>query len=168
MSIQPIDLPSLLKALSWPVMTAIASAVFRRPLATLISVLGRKVSNLSIGKFSIEIAQVQEMKSSTIDTEIWQLEAGLIPQSGSTSLTALVNELQSGGKHDYVVSRPDLTEANFADVYNTLVGQYDKTVSLQNLPNLTIVGSCRWRITEITQLSAFGISLDNASAIDNN
>src|ERR1700726_517347 len=25
----------------------------------------------------------------------------------------------------------------------------------------------RWRITEITQLSAFGISLDNASAIDN-
>ena len=30
------------------------------------------------------------------------------------------------------------------------------------------VGSCRWRITEITQLSAFGISLDNASAIDNN
>jgi hypothetical protein len=29
-------------------------------------------------------------------------------------------------------------------------------------------GSCRWRITEITQLSAFGISLDNASAIDNN
>jgi hypothetical protein len=28
--------------------------------------------------------------------------------------------------------------------------------------------NCRWRITEITQLSAFGISLDNASAIDNN
>jgi hypothetical protein len=28
--------------------------------------------------------------------------------------------------------------------------------------------TCRWRITEITQLSAFGISLDNASAIDNN
>jgi hypothetical protein len=28
--------------------------------------------------------------------------------------------------------------------------------------------TCRWRITEITQLSGFGISLDNASAIDNN
>src|SRR5260370_17739239 len=39
------------------------------------------------------------------------------------------------------LSRPDLTEENFADVYNTLVGQYDKPVSLQNLPTLTIVGS---------------------------
>jgi hypothetical protein len=28
--------------------------------------------------------------------------------------------------------------------------------------------TCRWRITEITQLSGFGISLDNASAVDNN
>ncbi len=103
MKIQPIDLPSLLKAISWPAMTAIALAVFRRPLATLISVLGQKVSKFSIGKFSIEMAQVQEMKPSTMDTEIRQLEAGLIPQSGSTALTALVNELQSGGKHDYVV-----------------------------------------------------------------
>src|SRR5260370_34442705 len=103
MKIQPIDLPSLLKAISWPAMTAIALAVFRRPLATLISVLGQKVSKFSIGKFSIEMAQVQEMKPSTMDTEIRQLEAGLIPQSGNTALTALVNELQSGGKHDYVV-----------------------------------------------------------------
>jgi hypothetical protein len=39
------------------------------------------------------------------------------------------------------LNRPDLTEANFADVYNNLVGQYNKVVSLQNLPKLTIVGS---------------------------
>jgi hypothetical protein len=28
--------------------------------------------------------------------------------------------------------------------------------------------ACRWRITKIRPPSAFGISLDNASAIDNN
>ena len=33
---------------------------------------------------------------------------------------------------------------------------------------LKYVITCRWRITEITQLSAFGMSFDNASAIDNN
>lgn len=103
MSIQPVDLPSLLRAVSWPTMAAIALAVFRRPLATLISVLGQKVSKFSVGKFSIEMAQVQEMKPSSMDTEIRQLEAGSIPQSGSTSLTTLVNELQGGGQHDYVV-----------------------------------------------------------------
>jgi hypothetical protein len=95
MPIQPLDIPSLLKAVSWPVMTAIALAIFRRPLATLISVLGQKVSKLSFGKFSIEMAQIEEMKPRAMDAEIRELEAGLIPQSGSTGLTALVSELQS-------------------------------------------------------------------------
>jgi len=39
------------------------------------------------------------------------------------------------------LNRPDLTEENFADVYNTLVGKYDKTITLQQLPTLTIAGS---------------------------
>jgi hypothetical protein len=103
MSIQPIDLPSLLKAVSWPAIAAVALALFRRPLANVFSALGQKVSKFSIGGFSIEMAQVQEMKPSAMDTEIRQLQAGLVPQSGSTSLTELVNELQSGGQHDYVV-----------------------------------------------------------------
>lgn len=103
MSIQPIDLPSLLKAVSWPVIAAVTLVLFRRPLANLFSALGQKVSKLSIGGFSVEMAQVQEMKPSAMDTEIRQLQAGLVPQSGSTSLTELVNELQSGGQHDYVV-----------------------------------------------------------------
>jgi hypothetical protein len=102
MSIEPIDLPSLLGAVSWPVIAVVALALFRRPLVTLFSALGQKVSKFSIGNFSIEMAQVQEMKPSTMDAEIRQLQAGLVPQSGSTSLTQLVNELQSGGQ-DYVV-----------------------------------------------------------------
>jgi hypothetical protein len=103
MNFQPIDLPSLLKAVSWPAIAAVALALFRRPLSNLFSALGQKVSKFSIGSFSVEMAQVQEMKPSAMDTEIRQLQAGLVPQSGSTSLTELVNELQSGGQHDYVV-----------------------------------------------------------------
>src|SRR5262249_15531153 len=38
------------------------------------------------------------------------------------------------------LNRPELTEENFVDVYNTLVGQYDKPIARQNLPQLTIVG----------------------------
>jgi hypothetical protein len=39
------------------------------------------------------------------------------------------------------ISRPDLTEDNFGDVYNNLVGQYDKTITLQTLPQLKIAGT---------------------------
>jgi hypothetical protein len=34
--------------------------------------------------------------------------------------------------------------------------------------NNMAAAACQWRITKITQQSVFGISLDNASAIDNN
>ena len=40
-----------------------------------------------------------------------------------------------------VLKRPALTEANFESVYQTLVAQYDKTLSLQNLPKLAAAGS---------------------------
>ena len=102
-NIQPIDLPSLLRAISWPVIVMIAVAVLREPLANMVAVLGQRVNKLSVGAFSMELTTVQEMQPRAMDAEIRQLEAGLIPQSGSTSLTALVNELQSGGRHDYVV-----------------------------------------------------------------
>jgi hypothetical protein len=104
MSIQPIDLPSLLHALIWPFIVIAALAVFRRPLGDLVSVLGQRVHKLSVAGYSLELAQVREMQPRAMDTEIRQLDAGLIPQSGSTSLTALVTELQSGGQHDYLLS----------------------------------------------------------------
>jgi len=103
MTSQPIDLPCLLRALTWPVITVVAFAVFRLPLDNLVSVLMPRVNKLSVGKFSIELAQVQEMQPRVRDTEIRELEAGLKTQSGSTGLKALVNELQSGGQHDFVV-----------------------------------------------------------------
>ena len=103
MSIQPLDIPALLRAITWPLIVVTAFAIFRRPLANLVSLVGQKISKLSFGKFSIEMAQVPEMKPQAMDAEIRELDAGSTPQSGTTGLTALVNELQSGGKRDYVV-----------------------------------------------------------------
>jgi hypothetical protein len=103
MPIQPLDIPALLRAITWPLIVVTAFAIFRRPLASLISLVGQKVSKLSFGKFSIEMAQVPEMKPQAMDSEIRELDAGSMPQSGTSGLTALVTELQSGGKRDYVV-----------------------------------------------------------------
>ena len=40
-----------------------------------------------------------------------------------------------------ISDRPDLTEANFADAFQSLVNQYGKTVTLQQLPQLTLAGT---------------------------
>lgn len=103
MNVQPIDLPSLLHAVLWPLIVIIAIAVLRRPLGDFVLGVGQRMNKLSVAGFSVELAQVEEMRPGAMDAEIRQLEAGLIPQSGSASLTALVTELQSGGQHDYVV-----------------------------------------------------------------
>jgi hypothetical protein len=103
MNIQPIDIPALLRAVVWPVMILIAFGVFQKPLTNLIAGIGGRVKKVAFGGFSLEMAQVQEMQPRSMDTEIRELEAGLVPQSGSNAITALVNELQSGGPRDYVV-----------------------------------------------------------------
>ena len=99
----PIDVPALLRAVSWPVIAVIGFAIFRRPLGNFATVLAPRVSKLSVGKFSVGMAEVREMKPVAMDADIRQLEAGLIPRSGGTSLTVLVNELLSGGSHEFVV-----------------------------------------------------------------
>jgi len=104
MNIQPIDLPSLLRAVTWPVITIIALAIFWRPLTDLVKILAPRINKLSVGGLSLELAQVSEMKAPTaLDTEIRQLDAGLVPQSGVTGLTGLLSQLQHGGQRDYIV-----------------------------------------------------------------
>jgi hypothetical protein len=48
------------------------------------------------------------------------------------------------------------------------LGDVDHVLSEDIIIRRCLLGSCRWRITKITRPSTFGISLDNASAIDNN
>jgi hypothetical protein len=40
-----------------------------------------------------------------------------------------------------ILDRRELTEENFDEAYTALVGQYDKPITLQTLPNLTIAGA---------------------------
>lgn len=83
MSIQPIDMPSLLRAITWPVIVVVAFFVFRTTLSDLVGVLGRNVRKFSFGGLSLELAPVSEMKPpQALETEIRQLEAGLYPDCG--------------------------------------------------------------------------------------
>jgi hypothetical protein len=104
MSIQPIDVPSLLRAITWLVIVIVAFFVFRRQLGDVVGILGRHIQKVSFGGVSLEFAQIPEMKPpQTLDTEIRQLDAGLNPQSGTPGLTSLLSQLQRGGKQDYIV-----------------------------------------------------------------
>lgn len=103
MNMQPIDLPSLLRAIAWPVIAVVAFVVFRRPLTELVGVLGRSVRKFSFAGVSVELAQVSDVKPSALDTEIRQLDAAASPQSGATGISDLITQLQSGRQHDYIV-----------------------------------------------------------------
>lgn len=103
MKIQPIDLPALLGAVTWPLIAVIAFTVFRRPLSDLVSILGQRIHKFSFGGLSLELAEVSEMQLQSLETEIRQLDAGLIPQSGSSAIAGLLVQLQQGGEHNYIV-----------------------------------------------------------------
>src|SRR5438045_1132653 len=99
MNIQPIDLPSLLRAVLWPALTIVAIAIFRHPLSDLVKILGQRIHKFSFGGLSLELAEVSEVKAQTLESEIRQLDAGLIPQSGAWSISGLLMQLQRGGRH---------------------------------------------------------------------
>jgi hypothetical protein len=103
MNIQPIDLPALLRAVLWPALTIVALAVFRHPLSDLAKTLGQRVHKFSFGGVSLELAEVSEMKTQILETEIRQLDAGLIPQSGASSISGLLMQLQRGSRDDYIM-----------------------------------------------------------------
>jgi hypothetical protein len=103
MNFQPIDLPLLLRSATWPVFAVVALVVLRQPLADMVKALGQRTHKLSFMEFSLELTEISEKKPATLETEIRQLEAGLNPQSGSTSLSSLFNQIQHGEQHDYIV-----------------------------------------------------------------
>jgi len=102
-NIQPIDLASLLRAVTWPLITIAALAVFRRPLINLVGILGRRVQRISFGGVSLDLSEISELKPHSLDAEIRQLDAGLVPQSGASSISVLLSQLQYRGQHDYIV-----------------------------------------------------------------
>lgn len=49
MTIQPIDLVSLLRAVTWPLLAAIALIVFLGPIGELAKIMGRRINKVSVG-----------------------------------------------------------------------------------------------------------------------
>jgi hypothetical protein len=97
MNIQPIDLPSLLRAVTLPLIAAVALYVFRRPISALVGDLGQRIQKFSFAGVFLELAQVSEMKPpQAVETGIRQLEAGIYQQSGVPAITGLVGQLQRG------------------------------------------------------------------------
>ncbi len=103
MPLQPIDVPSLLSAVVWPVIVIFGLIFFRHPVTELVTIIGQRVQKFSFSGFSLELAEAKEMRSPILDTEIRQLDAGLIVQSGSTAISQLLLRLQENHQHDYVM-----------------------------------------------------------------
>ena len=103
MNVHPIDISGLLGAVIWPLTVVVAFIVFRRSLGELVSVLGHRTRKFSFAGVSLELAELPEIKPPSLETEIRQLDAGLIPQSGPSSISRLLIQLQSAGKRDYIV-----------------------------------------------------------------
>lgn len=72
--IQPIDIPSLLRAVTWPVLIIIALAFFWRPLTELVKTLTPHINKLSFHGFSLEMMQVNEMRPRAMDTKSGSLK----------------------------------------------------------------------------------------------
>jgi hypothetical protein len=93
----------MLRAVIWPALAIVFLLVFRRPVGDLVQILGQRIHKLSYAGLSLELAEIAEMKTQTLETEIRQLDAGPIPQSGSTAISQFVAELQTDRGRDYVV-----------------------------------------------------------------
>jgi hypothetical protein len=103
MTIEPIGLAAILNAVMWPLIAVIAVILLRKPLTSLVGTLGQRIQRISVGALSLDIASLSEVKSTSLDSEIRQLEPSQPVQSGVSSLESLFAETRRGGKQDYVV-----------------------------------------------------------------
>jgi hypothetical protein len=100
MTIQPLDIPDVIKAITWPAVAAGAIVVFRKPVAEAFRILVERLSKISVGGVSVELSLLSELRPRSLDSELRELNAA--PPTPSAP-TALLNEIQFGGSHEYIV-----------------------------------------------------------------
>jgi hypothetical protein len=100
MTIEPLSIPDLIKAIAWPGVAAAAIVVFRKPAAEVLRMLVERLSKISVAGVSVELSLLSELRPRSLDTELRELNSAAPPPSGPT---ALLNELQFGGSHEYIV-----------------------------------------------------------------
>lgn len=87
MNIQPLNIPALLGAVTWPLIAAVAFIVFWRPLGDLFGVIGQRARKFSFRGVWLQVAEVSEMKPQFLVAR--PLDVGLVPKSGSSGITGL-------------------------------------------------------------------------------
>jgi hypothetical protein len=100
MTIQPLNIADLVKAVAWPAVAAGAIVLFRKPAAEVFRTLVERLSNISVAGVSLELSLLSVLFSRSLDAELRDLNSTGLPPSGPT---ALLNELQFGGSHEFIV-----------------------------------------------------------------
>ena len=103
MNIQPVDIPSLLRAAAWPVIVLVALVIFRRQLPDLVRILSQRINKFSFAGLSLELAVVPEMQLTALEIEVRQLNAAPQIQSGVSSISGVLEELQRGSGPGYIL-----------------------------------------------------------------
>jgi hypothetical protein len=103
MTIQPIDLASLLRAALWPAIVGLGLVIFRRQLPDLVGVLSRRINKFSFAGVSLELAVVPEMRPTALEIEVRQLNAAPQIQSGVESISGVFGELQRSAERAYII-----------------------------------------------------------------
>jgi hypothetical protein len=103
MTLQPIDIPSILSALAWPSVVAAALFVFRHSAADLAKLVSERVQKLSFAGFGVEFATVRNVTPASLDVELRQMSGAPPSPSGSANIYQLYQDLLYGGPQGYVV-----------------------------------------------------------------
>jgi hypothetical protein len=100
MTIQPMGIPELIKAIAWPGIAIGAIILFRRPAVEVLKILVQRLGKISVAGVSLELSLLSELRPRSLDAELRELNSAGPPPSGPT---ALLNELQFGGSHEFIV-----------------------------------------------------------------
>jgi hypothetical protein len=101
-TVQPIDIPSILSALAWPSVVGVALFVFRHSAADLAMLVSERIQKLSFAGFGVEFATLRNVTPATLDVELRQMSGAPPSPSGSASIFQVYLDLLYGGS-GYVV-----------------------------------------------------------------
>jgi hypothetical protein len=101
-TLQPIEIPSIVSALAWPTVVIAALFVFRHSAADLAKLATERIIKVSFAGFGVEFATLRNVTPATMDVELRQMSGASPMQSASINIFQVYLDLLSGGS-GYVV-----------------------------------------------------------------
>jgi hypothetical protein len=103
MTIQPIDLQSLVGALAWPLVVAAVLWAYRGSAADMVRFASGRVKKVSFAGFELELAKMTNVTPPALEVELRQIAGAAPVPSGTTNISQMYSSLLSGGRMGYVV-----------------------------------------------------------------